>query len=131
MDMTNTARTYLALLLLPHNGLRAKLQGELAACRDAIALCAESDAETVQNDFEAKAAMLANRLPGLFCVPATVVNDDMKITTAVFEDTAYVARPLFAGIPHWIDELRAMDDNRLVGIQIWATTPPVTKGDRE
>lgn len=57
-----TEQTYLALLLLPHNALRAKLQAELAACRDAIALIEDCDPEDAQNRWEGRAERLLARL---------------------------------------------------------------------
>ena len=56
--------------------------------------------------------------------PCITVNEEAGITEATFEDVAYVAQPVFPGIPHWIDKHVAMDDGRLVGIAIWATKPP-------
>lgn len=54
-------QTYVALLLLPHNALRTRLQPELAACRDAIAVVGDRTPEEIQNDFEARVqpAMIA------------------------------------------------------------------------
>lgn len=50
--MSGTERTYMALLLLPHNNLRTRLQPELAACRDALALSSGRNAEDIQNAYE-------------------------------------------------------------------------------
>lgn len=55
--------------------------------------------------------------------PCTMVNDVLGLTTTMFEDVAYVAKPLHDGAPHFIDELRATDDNRLVGVQYWVGLP--------
>lgn len=65
--MTGTEATYMALLLLPHNNLRTRLQPELAACRDALALTTGRDAETIQNAYEAVAHELRKFIE---CLPA-------------------------------------------------------------
>lgn len=72
--MTNTERTYIALLLLPHNGLRARLQEELAACRDAIALCDDGEAEATQNEYEAIAGQISRWLPDLVSQARSVLS---------------------------------------------------------
>ena len=51
--------------------------------------------------------------------PCRLDNSDSGITEWVFEDVAHVARPAFPEIYHFIDELVAMDDGRLVGVQFW------------
>lgn len=56
--------------------------------------------------------------------PCISVNDEAKITTATFEDVAYVAVPVFDGVHHWIDKHLALDDGRMVGMAVWATLPP-------
>lgn len=56
--------------------------------------------------------------------PHIEIGEESGITTAIFEDVAHVVRPVIDGIPHWIDGLYAMDDGRLVGMQVWATNPP-------
>lgn len=58
--------------------------------------------------------------------PCVILKEEAGITEAVFEDCAYVAKPVIPGIHHWVDELRAIDDDRLVGIQIWAIRPPAS-----
>lgn len=68
--MTETAlprliQTYVALLLLPHNALRARLQPELAACRDAVAVVCDCEEQTVQDEYEAIVAKIRERLPGI------------------------------------------------------------------
>lgn len=63
--------------------------------------------------------------------PCIVVNEEAGLTIAVFEDVAYYAKPLFPDLPHWIDELRAMDDDRLIGVQLWMTMPPQLTADGE
>lgn len=49
---------YIALLLLPHGGVRLKLQGALATLRDHIAETTGQDPEEVQNHHELLARML-------------------------------------------------------------------------
>lgn len=56
-------------------------------------------------------------------IPHTIVKNELGMTECVFEDVACVAKPLHPGVHHFIDELRAMDDDRLVGIQFWASRP--------
>ena len=69
--------------------------------------------------------------------PCIIVNDDMRITEAVFEDVQYKSVPVFDGIYHYMDKYLAVDDGRLVGFAVWmtrpATTPPVppTKGPED
>lgn len=55
--------------------------------------------------------------------PCIYVNDGAGVTICQFEDVAYVAKPLHPGLYHFIDELRAVDDDRLVGVQFWCGTP--------
>ena len=55
--------------------------------------------------------------------PCVFVNDTLGLTEAIFEDVSHTAKPLFEKVYHWIDTLHAHDDDRLVGIQIWATKP--------
>lgn len=43
------------------------------------------------------------------------------LTMWVFEDVSCVARQAFPGKYHFVDELRAMTDDRLVGVQVWKT----------
>lgn len=69
-ETSQTARTYLALLLLPHNSLRLRLQPELAACREALALITDCEPEEVQNYFEAQAEKIAARFPIIFTIPS-------------------------------------------------------------
>lgn len=57
------------------------------------------------------------------------INEDAGTTDIIFEDTGYVAKPLLSNVYHWIDLHHAMDDDRIVGVTIWATKPP--SGDRE
>lgn len=56
-------------------------------------------------------------------MPCRFYGEDSKITSWIFEDVAYVAKPAFEGIFHFIDEMRALDDNRLIGIQYWGPPP--------
>lgn len=55
--------------------------------------------------------------------PCVIVNEETGTTEAIFEDTAYVAVPVFDGIHHYMDKHIAMDDGRLVGFEVWQTTP--------
>lgn len=67
-------------------------------------------------------------------VPCVTINPLIGITTCFFEDCATVAKPLHPGIHHFIDELRAIDNDRLVGIQFWTGYPnptPPPQADRE
>lgn len=58
---------------------------------------------------------------------------DSGMTQWFFEDVGYVAKPAFPGLYHFIDELRAMDDDRLVGVQFWGPPPkpPAESGDAD
>ncbi|MGE3645463.1 MAG: hypothetical protein AB7F96_16565 [Beijerinckiaceae bacterium] len=55
--------------------------------------------------------------------PGTHVNDDTGITQTYFEDVPYKAVPLHEGVPNFIDEMRALDDGRLVGMIYWVGIP--------
>lgn len=48
---------------------------------------------------------------------------ESQMTQWVFEDCATVSRPAFPGLYHFIDEIVAMNDGRLVGIQFWGPPP--------
>jgi hypothetical protein len=56
--------------------------------------------------------------------PCIQINEELGITEIIFEDTGYVATPVFDGVHHWIDKHEAMDDGRLVGMTVWLTKPP-------
>lgn len=60
--------------------------------------------------------------------PCVTINEEIGITEVTFEDAAYVAVPVFDGIHHWIDKHIAIEDGRLVGMAVWATTPPCQGG---
>jgi len=57
--------------------------------------------------------------------PCVIVNEESRITEAVFEDVPYIAVPVFDGVHHYMDKHIAMDDGRLVGFAVWATRPPL------
>lgn len=50
---------YMLALQMPHDALRIRSQAELCAMRNAIAAATGREAEEVQNDFEARAAIAA------------------------------------------------------------------------
>ena len=52
--------------------------------------------------------------------PCVVENNDLRLTEVLLEDVGYVAVPAFKGIHHTVDWLIAMDDRRIVGVQVWA-----------
>lgn len=52
--------------------------------------------------------------------PCVIENDAMHLTEVVLEDVGYVAVPVFKGVHHTVDWLLAMDDGRIVGVQVWA-----------
>lgn len=62
--------------------------------------------------------------------PARIDLTESGVTQWVFEDCPHVAKDAFPGVFHFIDELRAMDDGRLVGVQFWGPKPP-QPGKRE
>ncbi len=51
--------------------------------------------------------------------PCKIVLEEAGITEFVFEDTAYIAKPVVDGEYHSVDWLVAMDDGRCVGLQFW------------
>lgn len=51
--------------------------------------------------------------------PCVIENKEMRLTEIVLEDVGYVAVPAFEGIHHTVDWLVAMDDRRIVGVQVW------------
>jgi hypothetical protein len=55
--------------------------------------------------------------------PCRVDLVDSNMTQWAFEDVANFARPAFPGLYHFIDEICAMEDGRLVGIQFWGPPP--------
>lgn len=55
--------------------------------------------------------------------PCRLDLSDSGMAQWAFEDVANVANPAFPGVYHFIDEIRAMDDGRLVGIQFWGPPP--------
>lgn len=55
------------------------------------------------------------------CAITTGEGLGLPVTEMVLEDVAYVSVPVFAGVYHTVDWLLAMDDRRLVGIQVWAS----------
>jgi len=57
--------------------------------------------------------------------PTLLVNDEIGVISFQTEDCPIVAKPLFPGVHHYIDKLRAFD-GRLVGVQFWARSksPP-------
>lgn len=61
--------------------------------------------------------------------PVVMVNEELGLTIAVFEDVPYVAKPLHKGVYHFVDELRAMEDDRLVGVQFWVGVPSPSSVD--
>lgn len=70
------------------------------------------------------AAALTEAGPGQAFKPAIVIQEDAGITELVIEDAPYVAEPVLPGVYHWIDKHVAMDDGRLVGMKVWASSPP-------
>lgn len=55
---TPEATAYIALLLLPHGGVREKLQGAMSTLRNHIADTEKRDFEEVQNHYEYLARLL-------------------------------------------------------------------------
>ena len=51
--------------------------------------------------------------------PCRVDLPDAGTVQFVFEDVAYFTRPVQDGIFHSADWMLAMDDKRLVGVQLW------------
>lgn len=76
---THLEQTYLALLLMPHNALRARLQPELAACRDALALSQECDPEDIQTSFDGHAERL---VPILWDAPTELTSLKAQVKAA-------------------------------------------------
>ena len=62
--MPRVEQMYIALLLLPHNALRTRLQAEMATCRDAIALIHDREPQDIQDEFELRAANIASLIAG-------------------------------------------------------------------
>lgn len=56
--------------------------------------------------------------------PCIIPNDGLKTTMCLFEDVPYVAVPFYKDengkpIHHYVDQLLATDDRRVVGMQVW------------
>ena len=56
--------------------------------------------------------------------PCFVVNEPMNMVEVFFEDVSCTSKPLIEGVYHWIDQLIAHDDGRVVGLNFWIYKPP-------
>lgn len=56
-------------------------------------------------------------------IPQIFTNSEVGLTTFLFEDVASFSTPIFAMAGHVADWLLAMDDRRVVGVQVWALPP--------
>lgn len=52
--------------------------------------------------------------------PLVEIDEEMRITSVILEDVSHYSVPCFVGHYHTVDWLLAMDDNRIVGVQVWA-----------
>src|SRR6185312_12493297 len=56
--------------------------------------------------------------------PGFMVNEPMNMVEVFFEDVSCTSKPLIEGVYHWIDQLIAHDDGRVVGLNFWIYKPP-------
>jgi hypothetical protein len=56
--------------------------------------------------------------------PCFMVNEVMNMVEVLFEDVSSTSKPLIDGVYHWIDQLVAHDDGRVVGLNFWIYKPP-------
>lgn len=56
--------------------------------------------------------------------PCFMVNEAMNMVEVLFEDVPSTSKPLIDGVYHWIDQLVAHDDGRVVGLNFWIYKPP-------